>query len=259
MDYIKTSFRKTFLPVLIYHSAIFLLNIILEKVDSSFLFYWYINNGDVSNLLMNPDNYHLVYFMYADYLGVTYALIVAVLTSPVQIGLYRYCFERLNDEYTSAGWVFDFYKGPKKILGSVAAKNLVSVAMCIIVALLVMILGTKTGGFPILNTFTKIVTWLVSMAVLLFLFLTEYRYAAYSEDGLKSAVLYAFEAARKNWLKIVPVILVLAFINVLLAGGLMKLAVHAGFIGKCGFILDALTMWIGITFAHSIFEDDMTW
>ena len=56
-----------------------------------------------------------------------------------------------------------------------------------------------------------------------------------------------------------PVILVLAFINVLLAGGLMKLAVHAGFIGKCGFILDALTMWIGITFAHSIFEDDMTW
>ncbi len=266
MDYIKKSFKKTFLPIFIYHFGIFLLTVIFDMENTSFLLYWYINNSDVSILLMDTDNYRNIYFMYADYLGLFYALIVAVITSPIQIGLYGYCFERLNDEYTSVGTIFDFYKGPKKIFSSVIVKNFTSVLMCITVALMfvvmTVILGnsasdTSAGIFPSLNTFSKIVIWLASMAVLFFFFLAEYRYAAHSDEGVQSAVFYAVEAAKKNWMKIAAVILLLALINNLLSGWIMKLALNFSPIGKCGFIFDTLTMWIGITFAHSIFTDEV--
>ncbi|MBQ3160688.1 MAG: hypothetical protein IJC04_01020 [Oscillospiraceae bacterium] len=267
MSYIKQSFKRTFLPILIYHFGIFLLTIIFNMENTSFLLYWYINNSDVSTLLMDTDNYRNIYFMYADYLGLFYALLVAVITSPIQIGLYGYCFERLNDEYTSVGAIFDFYKGPKKIFSSVIVKNFTSVLMCITVALMFVVMtlifgnsasDTSAGIFPSLNAFSKIVIWLASMAVLFFFFLSEYRYAAHSEEGVQSAVFYAVKAAKKNWLKIVAVILLLAFINNLLSGWIMKLALHFSLIGKCGFIFDTLTMWIGITFAHSVFEDEVT-
>lgn len=266
MNYIKQSLKKVLLPIFIYHFGIFLLTIIFDMENKSFLLYWYINNSDVSTLLMDTDNYRNMYFMYADYLGLFYALLVAVITSPIQIGLYRYCFERLNDEYNSVGTIFDFYKSPKKIFSSVVVKNFTSVLMCITVALLFIIMtvifgnsasDTSTGVFPTLNAFSKIVIWLASMAVLFFFFLAEYRYAAHSEEGIQNAVFYAVKASKSNWMKMVAVILLLALINNLLSGWIMKLALHFSLIGKCGFVFDTLTMWIGITFAHSIFADDI--
>ena len=252
MNYIKQSLKKILLPIFIYHFGIFLLTVIFDMENTSFLLYWYINNSDVSTLLMDTDNYRNIYFMYADYLGLFYALLVAVITSPIQIGLYRYCFEQLNDEYNSIGTIFDFYKSPKKIFSSVIVKNLTSVLMCIMVALLFIIMtvisgssasDTSTGVFPTLNAFSKIVIWLASMVVLFFFFLAEYRYAV--------------KTSKNNWLKIVAVIILLALINNLLSGWIMKLALHFSLIGKCGFIFDTLTMWIGVTFAHSILADDI--
>ncbi|MGN0674927.1 MAG: hypothetical protein ACI4KG_04205 [Oscillospiraceae bacterium] len=256
----KKSFKKIFLPVFIASAAILLIRFALEGIY-----------GLICRLFIPDAALELMSF--TDYIAlmnssgsrlydIIFTVLTAVIISPLYIGFYKFCFARLNDEPAKFGTVFEFYRSPKKILGSAAAKELCAWILGIISFFLdTCITGTLQSVlaendtaqlYPVLALITGIAALAVSILLNLFFWLTEYVYACESENGIIAAFKNAVEYSKGSRLKIFGITVLQGTISVLYAYFFLKSNGALVQTGVFSFIPDAVIMWIGLTFAHGI-------
>lgn len=263
---IKKSFKKIFLPIIVANAAILLIRFALEGIY-----------GSICRLFISDASMELMSF--TDYIALMndsdsrlydaiFTVLTAVIISPLYIGFYKFCFARLNDEPAKFSTVFEFYRNPKKILGSVAAEKLCALILeiisffldtCITGALQSALANNDMAQlYPVFALITGIAALAVLILLNLFFWLTEYVYAFESENGIIAAFKNAAEYSRGSRLKIFGITFLQGTIAVLYAYFVMKSNGVLAQIGVLSFIPNAIVMWIGLTFAHGILVNTHT-
>lgn len=259
---IKRSFKKIFLAVLIASAAMMLLNLALDYIYTLICRPFFFDIAIELELTSFTDYLALMNSSYSKLYDVISTVITAVIISPLYIGLYKFCFLRLNDEPARLGTIFEFYRSPKKIVSSAAAKELCTWVTRIISFLLELgvsfVLQAEAESndaaqlYQALIMITGIVSLAVSICISLFFWLTEYIYARKSENGIIAAFKNAVEYSRGSRWKIFGITFFQGTISVLYAFWVMisnSVLIQSG---TFRFAFEAIIMWIGLTFAHSI-------
>ena len=259
MNYIKQSFKKIFLPILIF-CAVF------TAVD------WVI--GWVKLLLYNlfTDETVMVQANFLEYLSMLnatstwYTTLISLLgmlvTAPLTMGLYSFCFARLRGETPKIRSLFDFYTSPKRFFGSFAAKNLVAAAVAVAAAVISMSIGLflsfaaedngSAAAVTLASIVIGIIVMIVTVVITLFFFFTEYGYALFPEDGVINAVRNSFAMAKRYWLKIVGIMALYGAVNYVFSALFHRFV----FFDMLSFIPTSVTTWIGIIFVHAVLSGD---
>ncbi len=265
MNYIKQSFKKTFLSILIFCAFItlagWIMNWLTMQVYGHFTEGTTIVQGNFLSylsMLKTEDNW------YTTLMSILGTLIV----SPLYIGMYKFCFARLKDENPKIVSMLDFYKSPKRVLGSFAAKNLLGAAAAVAMAVLNMTIGIflsfaasdygTASAVTLASTATMLIMTAVAVIVSMFFFFTEYGYALFSEDGVINAVRNSFAMAKRCRLKIFGIIILTAAVNYAIEVFLLSFGFWLSPITAPAYSIlsNTVIMWIGVTFANAVLADN---
>ncbi|MDE6763377.1 MAG: hypothetical protein K2J73_06835 [Oscillospiraceae bacterium] len=196
-------------------------------------------------------------------------LVIAVAVSPLYIGFYRFCFERVNGRKPHILSVFDFYRSAAGFAKSAAA-YLISVAA----------IRVSASAFPYLimfsifasrdeNTGALFAAAIIALVILVLselFFLMPYAYAENSSDGLAAAIKRSIKRGFKFM-----IVLVLLYLADILASQLIltfyrediynEVLAGKAFVSIAGFfdfdliltlILHSIMLWIKFTAAYMI-------
>ncbi len=259
MNYIKKSFKKIFLPILIFCAVFTAFDMLVNWLSMSL--YWHIfceNNIPQGNLL----DYLSMMNMSNNWLVTLISLLGMLVTAPLTMGLYSFCFARLRGETPKIRSLFDFYTSPKRFFGSFVAKNLVAAAATIAVAVISMSIGLflsfaasdygTASAATLASMAIGTIVMLVTAVITLFFFFTEYGYALFPEDGVINAVRNSFAMAKRYWLKTVGIIVLSYAINYVF----LSLFHQRSFYDMLSFIPTTVTTWIKVTFVHAVLTGD---
>lgn len=259
MNYIKRSFKKIFLVILIFCAAFTAFDMLVEWLMS--LVYWHFvderemlqaNILEYLSMLDNANNW----------LTVLMSLIGSLIFAPSTIGLYCFCFARLRGETPKIRSLFDFYTSPKRFFGSFVAKNLVAAAVAVATVIIALTFGLfftfaaeDSGSAAAVVGATMLVgaiSAVVTVIIMLFFFFTEYGYALFPEDGVINAVRNSFAMVKRYWMKTVGIMVLCGVVNYAFSALFHRLA----FFDMLSFIPTSVTTWIGVTFVHYVLSGD---
>ncbi|MBP1550426.1 MAG: hypothetical protein J6A05_10520 [Oscillospiraceae bacterium] len=260
MDYIKKSFKKIFLTILIFCAAFTAFDMLVNWVSSSV--YWHFadekgilqaNMLEYLSMMNNMSNNWFVMLM---------SLLGMLVTAPLSMGLYSFCFARLRGEPTSIRSLFDFYTSPKRFFGSFVAKNLVAAAVTVAAVIITLTFGlfftfaAEDSGSATAVTLATMVVGAISaiaaIVIIIFFFFTEYGYALFPEDGVINAVRNSFALTKRYWLKIAGIMLLSGAVNYVFSALLHRLP----FFDMLSFIPTSVTTWVGVIFVHYVLSGD---
>ena len=183
MEKIKKSFTKAFLPILITSSIFILLDLLEARV-----------HGGVWGFLYKL-GYSFLSYSWSDYFileGMSYFVkfIFAMAECPFLCGIYSFCFARLNDEKPNIGKIFYFYKSFKRIIMSVVSIEVLSIFSDIQFTFrsLQLIYTTEYAPTPAIYTVLFVLSTLLYIAAMLFLYFWRFAYAETPERGLITAL-----------------------------------------------------------------------
>lgn len=259
MDYIKKSFKKIFLPILIFCAAYTVFDLLIEWLSLSV--YWHF--ADEKGMLQaNMLEYLSMLTMSNNWFVMLMSLIGIFVTAPLSMGLYSFCFARLRGEPTSIRSLFDFYTSPKRFFGSFVAKNLVAAAVVIATTVITLTFGLfftfaaeDSGSAAAVVGATMVVgaiSAIAAIVIILFFFFTEYGYALFPEDGVINAVRSSFALTKCYWLKTAGIMLLSGAVNYMFSALFHQLA----FWDMLSFIPTSVTTWVGVTFVHYVLSGD---
>lgn len=263
MNYIKKSFKKIFLPILIVYAIFVVADWVMEWL-AAFLYQFVAD--DATAKIMSFTDYVAMLNASDNWYNNFWSVLVLLLVSPLYIGLYRFCFARLRGENPKIRSMFDFYTSPKRFFGSFVAKNLVAAAVAVAAAVISMSIGlflsfaAEDNGSAAAVTLATMaigaIVAIVSAVIMLFFFFTEYGYALFPEDGVINAVRNSFAMAKRYWLKIVGIMVLKAVINYAFSALILGLGTYFKPIELLAFVSTAVTTWISITFVHVVLSGD---
>ncbi len=256
MDYIKKAFKKIFLPILIFCAVLTAFDLLIDWVSASV--YWHFFN-EKGLLQANMLDYLSMMNMSNNWFVMLMSLIGMLVTAPLSMGLYSFCFARLRGENTSIRSLFDFYTSPKRFFGSFVAKNLVAAAVTVATVVITLTFGlfftfaAEDSGSAAAVTFVTMgigaVSAIATIIIMLFFFFTEYGYALFPEDGVINAVRNSFALTKRYWLKTAGIMVLCGVVNYVFS----KLFHSLAFFDMLSFIPTSVTTWVGVTFVHVVF------
>ncbi len=259
MDYIKHSFKKIFLPLLIVYAVFAVADLAIDWVT---VFVYGLITDETVMMQMNFLDYLSMLNSANNWFTVLLSLFGLLIFAPITMGLYSFCFARLRGETPKIRSLFDFYTSPKRFFGAFAAKNLVAAAVAIAAAVISMSIGlflsfaaedNGTASAVILASMViGAIVMLVTAVITLFFFFTEYGYAIFPEDGVINAVRNSFAMAKRYWLKIVGIMVLCGVVNYVFSALILQFVIFE----ILSFVLTAVTTWISITFAHAVLSGD---
>lgn len=263
MNYIKQSFKKIFLPILIYCVVCVVAGWVTDWVQV--LLY----NLFTDEKVMVQANM-LEYLSMLNTTNTWYTTLISLLgmlvTAPLNMGLYSFCFARLRGETPKIRSLFDFYTSPKRFFGSFAAKNLVSAAIAVATGVISMSIGLflsfaaedsgSAAAVTLASMVIGIIVMIVTVVITLFFFFTEYGYALFPEDGVINAVRNSFAMAKRYWLKIVGIMALCAAVYYLLSVLILEVGTYFSPVSHLAFVINIVIMWINITFVHYVLSSD---
>ncbi len=265
MNYIKKSFKKIFLPILIFCAAFSAFDWLIEWVAS--LVYWHF--ADEKGLFQaNMLDYLSMMDMTNNWLVTLMSLLGMLVTAPLSMGLYSFCFARLRGEPTSIRSLFDFYTSPKRFFGSFVAKNLAAAAVVVVAAVISMSIGLflsfaaeDSGSAAAVVGATMVIgaiSAIAAIVIILFFFFTEYGYALFPEDGVINAVRNSFALIKRYWLKVLGIIILIAALNYAIEAFLLSFGIWLSPITAPAYriLSNTVIMWIGVTFVHTVLSGD---
>ncbi len=259
MNYIKQSFKKTFLPIVVCCAAISAVGKAMECL-AAFLYQFV--SDDTTAKMMSFTDYVAMLNESDNWYNNFWAVLVLLLVSPLYIGLYRFCFARLRDEKPKKSTLFAFYKSPRKFFGAFVARNLSGVAVGIALAVISITIvaflqfaakdyGTESAE-TLMAMITQFILFAAVAAVTPFFWFAEYGYALFPDEGVVQAARDSFAMARRCWLKIFGILTLTAVINYAFAALIFELGTYFKPIELLAFVSTAVTMWIGVTFSHAL-------
>ena len=259
MDYIKKSFKKIFLPILIFCAVFTAFDMLVNWLSMSL--YWHIfceNNIPQGNLL----DYLSMMNMSNNWLVTLISLLGMLVTAPLSMGLYSFCFARLRGETPKIRSLFDFYTSPKRFFGAFVAKNLVAAAVTVAAVIITLTFGlfftfaAEDSGSAAAVTLATMgigaISAIAAIVIILFFFFTEYGYALFPEDGVINAVRNSFAMAKRYWLKTAGIIVLSYAINYAFSTLFHRLP----FYDMLSFIPTSVTTWVGVIFVHYVLSGD---
>ena len=259
MNYIKKSFRRIFLPILIFCVAFTVFDMLVKWLSASVYWHFAYEKG---MLQANMLDYLSMMNMSNNWLVTLISLLGMFVTAPLSMGLYSFCFARLRGETPKIRSLFDFYTSPKRFFGSFAAKNLVAAAATIATAIITLTFGLfltfaaeDSGSAAAVTLATMVIgaiSAIVTAIIMFFFFFTEYGYALFPEDGVINAVRNSFAMAKRYWLKTVGIIVLSYAINYVF----LSLFHQRSFYDMLSFIPTTVTTWIKVTFVHAVLTGD---
>lgn len=259
MDYIKKSFKKIFLVILIFCTAFAAFDWLIEWLMS--LVYWHFVDEQIL-LKANILEYLSMLDNANNWFTVLMSLIGSLIFAPSTMGLYCFCFARLRGENPKIRSLFDFYTSPKRFFGSFVAKNLVAAAVAVATVIITLTFGLfftfaaeDSGSAAAVVGATMLVgaiSAVVTVIIMLFFFFAEYGYALFPEDGVINAVRNSFAMAKRYWLRTVGIIALCGAVNYVFSALFHRLA----FFDMLSFIPTSVTTWIGVTFVHYVLSGD---
>lgn len=259
MDYIKKSFKKIFLPILIFCTAFAAFDWLTGWLMS--LVYWHFVDEQIL-LKANILEYLSMLDNANNWLTVLISLIGSLIFAPSTMGLYCFCFARLRGETPKIRSLFDFYTSPKRFFGSFVAKNLVAAAVAVAAVIITLTFGLfftfaaeDSGSAAAVVGATMLVgaiSAIVTVIIMLFFFFTEYGYALFPEDGVINAVRNSFAMAKRYWLKTVGIMALCGAVNYVFSALFHKLP----FFDMLSFIPTSVTTWVGVIFVHYVLSGD---
>lgn len=259
MDYIKKSFKKIFLPILIFCAAVTVFDMLVEWLSATV--YWhFVDEREI--LQANMLDYLSMMTMSNNWVVTLMSLLGMLVTTPLSIGLYSFCFARLRGETPKIRSLFDFYTSPKRFLGSFVAKNLVAAAVVIATTVITLTFGlfftfaAEDSGSEAAVTLATMgigaISAIASAIIILFFFFTEYGYSLFPEDGVINAVRNSFALAKRYWLKTVGIMVLCGVVNYVFSALFHRLP----FFDMLSFIPTSVTIWVGVTFVHYVLSGD---
>lgn len=260
MDYVKKSFKKIFLPILIFCAAFTAFDMLVEWLSSSVYWHFAYEEGmlqanmlEYLSMMNNMSNNWFVMLM---------SLLGMLVTAPLSMGLYSFCFARLREEPTSIRSLFDFYTSPKRFFGSFVAKNLVAAAVTVAAVIITLTFGLfftfaaeDSGSAAAVVGATMVVgaiSAIAAIVIILFFFFTEYGYALFPEDGVINAVRNSFALTKRYWLKIAGIMLLSGAVNYVFSALFHRLP----FFDILSVIPTSVTTWVGVIFVHYVLSGD---
>ncbi len=259
MNYIKKSFKKIFLPILIFCVAFAAFDVLIEWLLS--MVYWHFVDEQIL-LKANILEYLSMLDNANNWFTVLMSLIGSLIFAPSTMGIYSFCFARLRGETPKIRSLFDFYTSPKRFFGSFAAKNLVAAAVAIAAAVISMSIGLflsfaaeDSGSAAAVTLATMVIgtiVMLVTAVITLFFFFTEYGYVLFPEDGVINAVRNSFAMAKRYWLRVLGIMALCGAVNYVFSALLHRFV----FFDMLSFIPTSVTTWIGLTFVHAVLSGD---
>ncbi|MBQ7981018.1 MAG: hypothetical protein IJ305_05345 [Oscillospiraceae bacterium] len=264
MNYIKQSFKKIFLPILIFCAALTVVSKLMEWLAA---FLYQFAADDVTAELMSFTDYVAMLNSSDNWYNNLWSVLVLLIVSPLYIGLYGFCFARLRGENPKKSTLFDFYKSPKKFLGSFAARSVMGAAIAVVIAVLYLTIirfilfadedynmssVTFSSSVSVSLTASVLIIVAVTAVMMLFFFFTEYSYALFSEDGVVNAVKNSFAMAKRYWLRTLGIMVLIGAVNGAFSALILGLGTYFKPIELLAFVSTAVTMWIGVTFVHSL-------
>ena len=259
MNYIKQSFKKIFLPILIFCAVFTAFDMLVNWLSMSLYWHFFCENNMLQGNLF--DFLELI-DMTNNWLVTLISLLGMLVTAPLTMGLYSFCFARLRGETPKIRSLFDFYTSPKRFFGSFAAKNLVAAAVAVATGVISMSIGLflsfaaedsgSAAAVTLASMVIGIIVMLVTAVITFFFFFTEYGYALFPEDGVINAVRNSFAMAKRYWLKIVGIIVLSYAVNYVF----FSLFHQRSFYDMLSVIPTTVTTWIKVTFVHAVLSND---
>ena len=259
MDYLKKSFRKIFLPILIFCAAFAAFDLLIEGLASSVYWHFFYEKKALQENMLD---YLSMMNMTSNWFVTLMSLLGMLIITPLSMGLYSFCFARLRGETPKIRLLFDFYTSPKRFFGSFVAKNLVAAAVTVAAVIITLTFGLfftfaaeDSGSAAAVVGATMVVgaiSAIASAIIILFFFFTEYGYALFPEDGVINAVRNSFAMVKRYWLKTAGIMVLCGVVN----NAFSELFHKLPFFDMLSFIPTSVTTWVGVTFVHYVLSGD---
>lgn len=246
MNKIKTSFTKVLPFAIIFCIVLMTVNSVSERLLNKIIIKNIENiSGSVWTIVMR-----------------LFRLAVPVALSPLYIGFYKFCFERVNGGNPHILTVFDFYRSAVRILKAVIAVDLGSIASRVFFAVMSLTFFNVPVGAGFASLFIHLA---ISWIIMVFFMCMPYLYAQNKDIGIGAALKLSFKLGLKYIIIFIAVNLVTSLSGLLYT--VASFTVQPGkttfedYLSLMGagrtlqyFIVNVLYMWAEFTAVYCIFE-----
>lgn len=246
MGKIKTSFTKVLPFAIIFCIVLMTVNSVSERLLNKIIIKNIENiSGSVWTIVMR-----------------LFRLAVPVALSPLYVGFYKFCFERVNGGNPHILTVFDFYRSAVRILKAVIAVDLGSIASRVFFAVMSLTFFNVSVGAGFASLFIHLaISWIITV----FFMCMPYLYAQNKDIGIGAALKLSFKLGLKYIIIFIAVNLVTSLSGLLYT--VASFTVQPGkttfedYLSLMGagrtlqyFIVNVLYMWAEFTAVYCIFE-----
>lgn len=190
MQKIKISFKRVLPFAVVFCFALMTTGNIAERLSNMIA-----ANMDIINVAGSVWTGIMLFFKVA----------VSAALSPLYVGFYKFCFERVNGKNPHILTAFDFYRSAGKILGSVIAVQLGTVVSRVFFVLMALLFWNASHEAVNIAGF---LTYIISWIILMFFTSMPYLYAENKDIGIGAAMKLSFKIGLKY-------ILVFILVNIL--------------------------------------------
>lgn len=184
MGKLVKALKKSFLPVLIACLSVLTVNTVINGIFAALLSFL-----SAKYITLDPNTLTIY--------GIIFKIFRMFIISPFYIGIYRFIFNRIEEENPHIGSVFEYYRNVKFIIGAFAVRAVYGIAENIALYLL----SLMTSGLYIIHVaLAAAFDMAIKSAICGLCWLAGYEYAKTPKDGalaaIKSSVRLCFKSIK---------------------------------------------------------------